>query len=229
MKYTISVVVFLIGISARAEFCFQSFNTYGPAYALNLKKRTKLFSQLLKLHTHCELMVLQEVWRQSHKKRLKKNLRNLDDSIEFYHGDALDDNFKTGLLLSSQYKILSTNTYYYIQYPNGALDWVRKQVNVRKAFSSIVVDMNDNHFNSEVEVINTHLHPTSKVIRLAQIIELSEYLKTSPWRKKPLILAGDFNAQPHSFEWDVIVYLLGLRDAHIQTNSEYLSVDCTYC
>jgi exonuclease III len=213
---------------AMGEFCIQSFNTYGPAYSSNLEGRTKKFLKLLKAEKNCSIVTLQEVWQDRHIEQLSLGLKNINSEYDVFHADTLLNGSRSGLLMASSFPITSNEAYSFINYPNGISDWFREQMGVKKAVSALLVSVSDNGITDKLIVINTHLHHSSQPIRLAQIVELGEYLNKAELKRFPLILAGDFNAQPYSLEWFLIKELLELQDSHLTSNKEYKKEDATY-
>lgn len=229
MKYMLIVIFNLLTGTASAEFCFLTFNAYGPAYSLKLKKRTQLLAKLIEDESQCGVLTFQEVWRESHVRSLQSGLKKAYSKLDFYRGDELLGDTKTGLMTSSFFPISEANTKLYRVYSNGPADWLREQVGVRKAFSKMLVEITDNGIQTPMEVINTHLHHSSQAIRLAQLVELAEYIRNSSWQGFPLIISGDFNAQPYSLEWEFINKVVGAKDSHLLLRGRYTEKDCTYC
>ncbi|HWU42355.1 MAG TPA: hypothetical protein VN132_02920, partial [Bdellovibrio sp.] len=48
--------------SQPAQFCMQSFNAYGPAYARDIHERTQWIAAELQARPRCDVIQLQEVW-----------------------------------------------------------------------------------------------------------------------------------------------------------------------
>ncbi|MCB0392166.1 MAG: endonuclease/exonuclease/phosphatase family protein [Bdellovibrionales bacterium] len=228
MKYTMGVVVFLLCCcTASADFCIQSFNTYGPAYASQVKMRTQLLVELFNLKTDCEVFLFQEVWKKSHKKNLRTGLSSLSPEMSFYHGDESYRDVKTGLLMATNFNIQENFTQLYKVFSHGAADWFRDQLGVKKAFTASTVNVVDNGMTASIKIINTHLHHSSKVIRLAQILELYEYMNKH--QSLPIIIAGDLNTTPRSLEWKLLTRVLKVKDSHFSVYQNYQKEDCTYC
>ncbi len=218
----------LFSFQSQAVFCYQSFNAYGPAYSFDLKKRTKNLIQLLSKESPCEIMSFQEVWNKSHIKRLKRGLLTNQLATKFNHADENLEGSKTGLLIASQFTLVNVDSYLYGDYVSGASDWLRDKLGVHKAFSFSIVNVVADSDVADVGVINTHLHHASQAIRLAQIIELGDYLRKPKIQELPLIVSGDFNATPYSLEWWLIQADLMVRDSHITVHPDYEVDDFTY-
>lgn len=218
----------LSGAFSLAEFCVQSYNAYGPAYSLNLKGRTNLLLSMFEEKGLCEIVTFQEVWRDSHIDHLLVGLDSLNPDFSFYHANNPFEGVSTGLLTATTFPVSAAESLVYYEYPNGIADWFRGQLGVKKALGTVRANISESEKNQDVWVVNTHLHHSSQVIRLAQIVELGEYLNHDNLRALPLILAGDFNFKPDSLEAELLKVYSRVIDTHTEVHGEYGLGEATY-
>lgn len=220
MKIIIFLSVLFFSYLSSA-LCIQNFNAYGPVYAPDIEGRSARLLTSLK-QDRCDVIQLQEVWDTNHAYFFINGLNgeyqitspNLENRIGVM-------SFFKGTILSTQTIKYGTNS------DGGFLDGVRGLLGVEKAFHVSQVNMNE--LGENVFFINTHLHPSSSAVRVAQILDLYR------WRVKnqnlKLILSGDFNAGIPSFERKLLMLLLGAHDTMEETFSRYSPSPnyCTYC
>ena len=77
----------------------------------------------------------------------------------------------------------------------------------------------DKKTNKKIEAISTHLDYSDPIGREKQAVVLSEYLKK---QKYPILLAGDFNSEPHENAYHMIGQIL------IDVGKEFNETNITY-
>lgn len=199
-------------------FCLQSFNAYGPVYAPAISTRTELMIEDLKKQD-CDFVQLQEVWNSGQIHQVKNAF--LDKEVY-----SPNEQSKIGIMGIYNSDLLKTEFHFFrVNTDNGFLDQIRKLFSVRKAFS-VVETLNPENFEP-IFLINAHLHPQSQKVRLAQILDFLIWRMNHPDRK--VVLSGDFNFSPESFERYFLMYLLGAHDAYETIYRKYEKNFCTYC
>ena len=212
--------------SQPAQFCMQSFNAYGPAYARDIHERTQWIAAELQARPRCDVIQLQEVWNNDQIDQVEEPLK------PFY--EISDPNRKERIGVMSLFAgddqekaIKSVETHDFTLNSDGnILDRGRALFNVKKAFHVVRASLPS--VNEDLYFMNTHLHPTSQAVRLTQIFELLE------WRLQhqdlKLFLSGDFNGDEHSLERAVMMFFLGVHDSLNETlGGAYPEGVCTYC
>lgn len=221
MKQQLALVSFLIFYSLNLwGFCLQSFNGYGPAYATNTYNRTVAFTKEIAQEPRCSLVNLQEVWNKSQIDLVDRQLQ------AFYEVLAPNREQRIGLMTMISGQVLEQKLYLFkLNNEDGLLDSFRELFGVRKAFHVSLL-----RISGEAEtlyLVNTHLHPSSQPVRLAQIMDIFEWRLQHPDNK--VILSGDFNSEVSSLERVFMMYLLGAHDAMAEVLGQYPKDFCTYC
>ncbi len=208
---------------AKNSFCIQHFNAYGPLYASQVEQRTqKMTDHLNGEKPACEIIQLIEVWNSYQILQIIEALRPHYPQI-----DSPNLKWKIGLMTASQLPLKSSQAYRFnINNEDGLLDSFREIFGVKKAFTVNSIAVGES--SEEVYFVNTHLHPTSQVVRLVQILDIFN------WRylnlDKKMILSGDFNAETGSLERVLLMNLLKAQDALAeQWGGQYPQGICTYC
>ncbi len=209
--------------------CVQTVNLFGPAYAPQLKKRTKRFMEKVSLEQRCKIIQMQEVWKSSHCERIVNGLTTQEEGLNSVHYDSvgmLESKPLSGLLTVSDGEIAEAQVEYFPINVKGPLDWLRKNLNIKKAIGIARLTMPA--YSAPLLLVNTHTHPISQAVRIAQALFLFEQIvKTLPLAG-PLILTGDLNAPPDSVEIRLLMALLDLSDAYVDSNGGYHSSDATF-
>ena len=210
----LSVLPFWSNLAA-AE-CLLTFNTYGPIYASNVQGRSLRLVADIKKDNACDLIHFQEAWNTNQINIFELGLKSQ------YQVYSPNRQYRIGLMNFSKQPWSSAKVYTYrANFDGHLLDDLRKIVNAKKAFS-VLEDALPGTFS-----VNTHLHPSSDQVRILQILDLLN------WRvqhsSKPMILTGDFNSDPSSFEHTFAMKILNLDDAMLAVNGEYPKDFCSYC
>jgi hypothetical protein len=209
------------------KFCVQTFNAYGPLYGMNLELRTDFLLQVIKKQGACSFFNLQEVWFDSHYEQLALTLAANQDFFGIYANDLSSQGKTLGLASFIEGKEMSSGIHIYQNNKDGFLDWFRQMSGVGKAvaWAKVKTPFSDSPFI----IANTHLHPTSETMRIAQILELIQELLEAQEPDAPMIISGDFNSEPNSLEIKLLHDVLGMRDSYLGVHKAYAEDDCTYC
>lgn len=202
------------------RFCMQSFNAYGPAYALHMKERTDWMMADLEGRPRCDVIHFQEVWND-------KQINIVEDALRgMYHISDPNRKEKIGVMSLFMGDIISTETHdFKVNSDGNILDRGRELFNVKKAFHIVKASVG---VDEDLYFMNTHLHPTSQAVRLTQILELLDWRVAHQDLK--MLLSGDFNGDEHSLERSVMMYTMGLHDSLLETlGGTYPKGLCTYC
>ncbi len=209
------VVLFLGPLHAAAE-CLLTFNTYGPIYASNVHGRGVRIVEEINQKNKCDLIHFQEAWS---KNQIDIFDQGLKSTYQIYEPNR---QARIGLMNFSLRPWLDAKTYSYrANYDGKLFDDVRKLVHTKKAFAVL-----DGALAGTFSM-NTHLHPTSDRVRILQMLDLLN------WRlqhnSQPMIITGDFNMDPNSFEHVFVMKILDLDDSMLVVNGSYPKNFCSYC
>lgn len=214
------------------NFCVQSFNAFTPLYASLRSLRLTLLADAL-LKDDCDVLQFQEIWTEGLYKTFIRTLHAKGTRWRGTHMNVVtpegqdEASGHNGLATFTRERASDIKTYVYpVNYditfsPAGALEWVREKTNTKKAVSVVKAKGPDGM--SDIYYVNTHTHPHSQKVRIAQIIFLLELIEQLLHEDIPVVLTGDFNAQPDSVEMNLLRDLLQAKD------TLKWSKDCTYC
>ena len=209
-----------------AEFCVQTFNVHGTAFASRSDHRLRLLSTAL-AETPCDAVLIQELWMPEHFDTLKGYLsRGWPES--HYADSTRRDQRRIGLASFFQGSVHETNSQLYrVNYGDGLFDWVRGLSGVEKGYLTSTVELED---GPRVTFLNTHMNPRDKVSRVAQSAELLEkYLSLPVGENLPLVIAGDLNGGPDSASVVLLRDVLLMKDAYLEFKGSYEKGVCTFC
>lgn len=215
------IISFAVRLHAAESFCVQHFNAYGPVYSSQVKSRTtKLTSELLSEAHPCDVVQLIEVWKKNQAAQITLALS------QQYEVSAPNLKSRNGLMSLVRGEIVESDTINFpINRAPGAIEKIRNMVKVKKAFHVIKALLPGQ--TEPIYFVNTHLHPTSQAIRIAQVVDLFQ------WRMQhqnlKMILSGDFNANKKSLERSLIISLLAAQDSLEEAVGGYSEGTCTYC
>ncbi len=206
---------------ASPAFCVQHFNMYGPLYAADVYGRTQRATRELHDETPlCDVLQLIEVWNAPQIAQVEQALG------DEYQISAPNEDSRIGLMSLVRGQIEATETHdYLVNNEDGILDGIRSVSGVKKAFH--VAQIKLPAVDEELTFISTHLHPTSQVVRIAQIFELYQWRLQHPDRK--IVLSGDFNAEKDSLERELILDLVASHDSFEELLGGYPPDICSYC
>ena len=206
----------------------QSFNAYGPAYAPNIAGRTQAWGKELAA-SPCGIVQAQEVWSDAHYDEATRFLAKSLPWMSAVHFDHDQRPYvgKAGLALFTDHVILETRFEQFTTNQDGVLDDIRTSLGVIKGMGTSHLRLRND--DRDVHLIDLHTHPSSQVIRLAQMTQLlSQFDRLLPL-EHPLIVSGDFNFVPQSLEYRLLRDLMLLKDAYTAANGPYTGDECTYC
>lgn len=215
----------LLGLTAPASaapsFCVQHFNMYGPLYATQIQSRTaRVTKELTSENPECDVVQLIEVWKVSQAHQV------MDAMSRDYVISAPNLNSRIGLMSLFRGQIDGTETHdFAVNNEDGLLDDVRRVVGVKKAFHVVTAKLPQ--LDEEIYFVNTHLHPSSQAVRLAQIMDLYQWRLTH--QDKKMVLSGDFNAEKDSLERSLLMNLLAAHDSMQEVLGAYPAEFCSYC
>jgi endonuclease/exonuclease/phosphatase family metal-dependent hydrolase len=213
--------------AADGEFCVQTFNVYATAYASGVQERLSKLADTL-TNQPCDIIQFQEFWREADFHRFSTEFARAQMNLVFADSLRRDQAMvgltsafhgKTGRMFSEIYRINNED---------GFLDWFRNLSGVQKGITEIETQLDK---GPNVLFLNTHTHPTSEPIRVAQMIQLADtvLIRSPNAASLPLIFNGDINATPDSLEMAVLQKVLLLRDAYKETHGGKYGAECTYC
>ena len=190
----------------------QTFNCFGPAYGPRLVFRTKHLGSHLMQRELCDVYFFQEVWKKSHFRILNSVFSDKIDKLQLFQFDELTDkNVKTGLV---SYFVGKLNRADYLPFKvnkSNIFDYVRKRVGIEKGVGSLNID---HPKFGNMNILNIHTHPTSSAVRISQIIDLIEYMKSL--EDQTIIIGGDFNMEPDSTEFRLFMNLSSVEVAPVK-------------
>ncbi len=179
----------------------QTFNCFGPAYAPRLVFRTKLLCDYLKESDPLDIYLFQEVWKDAHYKIIHRLFYQGQDNLEEFYFDSLTTkNKKTGMLVyfrgelhTAEYRPFSINE-------ANILDRFRSKIGIIKGIGYLKVYRED---VGDIHILNIHTHPTSSAIRISQIVEIIDFVKSLA--SGHILIGGDFNMEPSSIEYKLLL------------------------
>jgi hypothetical protein len=212
-----------LGFASSNEFCVQTFNVYGPAYASSVDYRiSKLANEILA--APCDSFQFQELWKEDQFEILDRQLA--PEKYALLWADHIrQDEKMIGLGSAFQGSIgWAKSGTFSINNNDGIGDWFRGAWGVEKGYTLMQVKLDK---APPTLFVNTHTHPSNTSIRIAQIVQLIQTMAAEN-TSLPTILTGDFNATPDSLEWKLIKDVANMRDSFLEKNKTYKEV-CTYC
>lgn len=193
-------------------FCVQTFNAYGAFYSSDTAQRTREFSDQL-ARDNCEVIHLQEVFDRNRVNMYSEIGKDLQTTHKLIPTGLTT---KSALMSAVRGEVISTT---FQRFQKQTMMGMRKGFSVTRArFAGIP---------SEFYLVNLHLHHSSKDARISQLNEVIAWRKKHP--ELPMILMGDFNANPGSSELQLITQTLKLTDAVVAAQGGYSPNFCTYC
>lgn len=219
---TVFLILLAAPLASASLFCLQNFNVYGPIYAPAVAVRTTyLTDELTSENPRCDVLQFQEVWNSEH-------VHQVIDAFQSDYAISAP-NLKNRIGLMSLFvgqKRGEETSVYRLNDEGGVLDTIRSMSGVKKAFHVVKTQLQA--LNEEIYFLNTHLHPSSSSIRLAQILELYQWRLRHQDRK--LVMSGDFNAEIGSLERALVISLMGMHDSMEEVlGGTYPLNFCSYC
>jgi endonuclease/exonuclease/phosphatase family metal-dependent hydrolase len=207
------------------NFCVQTLNMYGPIYAPDIQGRTALLAGHLAASSPCDFFHFQEFWSPAQQALLFERLQEQKlPLVTLLADDVRHDRFRTGLLTLSQHPVETVESQLFEKNTASLSDVIRKKLYIAKGFLAVATP--------SVVHVNLHLHHHSQKIRIAQLLELADFLahteslRNAQNQERAVILAGDFNFEPTSLEYGFVTSVLGFSDAFEKVHSAGF---CTHC
>lgn len=196
--------------------CLVTFNSYGPIYASNVHNRGLRVVEEIKKNDACDLIHFQEAWNPDQINVFEDGLKG---QFKIYSPNR---QYRIGLMNFSKAPFTDQKVFSYrANYDGDFLDGIRKMVHSKKAFSIL------SNALPETLTVNTHLHPSSYRVRILQMIDLLNWRVQNS--SKLMILTGDFNMEPNSFERSFLMKILDLEDTMTLVKGYYADDFCSYC
>ncbi|CAO3646910.1 unnamed protein product [Cunninghamella blakesleeana] len=198
------------------ELCILSLNCWG-LYIVSKQRqlRLKAIADTIKQSTY-DIVTLQEVWVQKDFEYIK-NINSINlPYAKYYHSGALG----SGLVILSKYPIVSTH-YYPYTLAGRPLKIFHGDYYVGKGFGSACID---HPIIGIVEVFTTHLHAgygksdEYKGHRITESWELTNMIRSSIAQNRHVILTGDFNSRPSSYNYLLLEQHAYMTDSWLQMN-----------
>lgn len=215
IRTLLSAILIQFITSGAFAFCVQTFNVYAPIYAPAKKARLSRLQSEITRGEQCEVLHFQEFW-------LRGGRREMVTELSREGWATFEGPYFHGLLSAIQGPLTQSYSGLFRKNSDGALDKVRKGFGVKKGYNLIQSKLGGH----SVDLVNVHLHPTSQVVRLAQILQLLELRLTR--LGQPMVMTGDFNLEPGSLDYWVLVLGLNFNDSLREVDS-YRDGQCTYC
>jgi endonuclease/exonuclease/phosphatase family metal-dependent hydrolase len=210
-------------LASSNEFCVQTFNVYGPAYASSVNHRISLLADEV-IASPCDSYQFQELWKEDQFEILDRQLEPRKFAL-LWADDIRQDGKMIGLGSAFQGSIAwAKSDIFTVNNNDGLGDWIRGTWGVEKGFTLMQVKLDN---APPALFVNTHTHPSNSSIRIAQIVQLIQTMAAQK-ESLPTILTGDFNATPDSVEWKLIKDVANMRDSFLEKNKSYNDI-CTYC
>ncbi|KAI8378947.1 inositol phosphophingolipids phospholipase C [Blakeslea trispora] len=205
-------------MSTTGQLKVLSYNCWGLAIVSKDRElRLKAIAEALQTQD-CDLITLQEVWVAKDFERIEHAVKSRLPYSKYFPSGALG----SGLAIFSKFPILSHHYYRYTL--NGhPLMFIHGDYYVGKGVGSIVVQ---HPIIGLLEVFNTHLHASYSPMhqytahRAAECWQLATILRNSAAMGRQIIMSGDFNSIPSSFNYRLICDHGMMTDSWLQTHGE---------
>ncbi|KAK4521129.1 uncharacterized protein ATC70_013073 [Mucor velutinosus] len=195
-----------------------SFNCWGlVVVAKHREFRLRAIATALQ-HQNCDIITLQEVWVQKDFEYIQEAVKQTLPYTKYFYSGALG----SGLAILSRFPIISTSYHRYAL--NGKpLKFWHGDYYVGKGVGSALVD---HPAIGLLEVFNTHLHagygPKAQYTahRATECWQLANILRQSAAMGRQIVMSGDFNSVPSSFNYRLIRDHGFMSDSWLQLHGE---------
>ncbi|KAL0137396.1 Endonuclease/exonuclease/phosphatase [Mucor lusitanicus] len=195
-----------------------SFNCWGLAVVAKHRAfRLRAIAQAL-AQQQCDIITLQEVWVQKDFEYIQQAVEQTLPYTTYFYSGALG----SGLAILSRFPILSTAYHRYAL--NGKpLKFWHGDYYVGKGVGSALVD---HPTIGLLEIFNTHLHAgygpkdQYKAHRATECWQLANILRQSAAMGRHIVMSGDFNSVPSSFNYRLIRDHGFMSDSWLQLHGE---------
>ncbi|KAI9336456.1 Endonuclease/exonuclease/phosphatase, partial [Pilaira anomala] len=195
-----------------------SLNCWGLAViSKNRKFRIEAIAKVLSSCSY-DIVTLQEVWVQKDYQYILDSVKQNLPFAKYFYSGALG----SGLAILSKYPIVST-TYHRYALNGKPLKIFHGDYYVGKGCGTALVKHPDLGF---LEIFNTHLHAgygpkdPYKAHRASQCWQLAHLLRQSAAMGRQIIICGDFNSMPSSFNYKLIQQHGFMTDSWLQVHGE---------
>lgn len=200
----------------------QTLNTYLPYYAGYNEHRIAGILKLLK-QDGSDITFFQEVWMKRFHINIRETFLPMGLTVIVY--DAVAKNTKlSGLVTIVNGKIHKQEMH---SFPFGRDfydSYLYKPLNINKGFG-IAYITHPKFPNTPFWAINTHLHHYDQETRLLQMIHYLKWFLNKTILQDPVILAGDFNFEPDSLEFEMIQHIFRFKEPQSHLGLAY---SCTF-
>ncbi|CAO0801744.1 unnamed protein product [Mucor circinelloides] len=195
-----------------------SFNCWGLAVVAKHREfRLKAIAKALQ-QENCDIITLQEVWVSKDFEFIQEAVKQTLPYTKYFYSGALG----SGLAILSRFPIISTAYHRYAL--NGKpLKFLHGDYYVGKGVGSALV----NHPTiGLLEIFNTHLHAgygpkdQYKAHRATECWQLANILRNSAAMGRQIVMSGDFNSVPSSFNYRLIRDHGFMSDSWLQLHGE---------
>ena len=234
-------LLFLIVIVASYSFsqptnntlCVQSLNTHSTWYAEDLEDRHLHLLSFLKNQT-CDIVLLQEVWLHEHYENIKR--LSLSLPLKVIHFDhTTNTSYNSGLMSLINKPLLDQGIQYFPRQhtpQNLNIDWFQRThslitniAGINKGFGFVSIRHHTSLGDIPILFVNLHLNHLSQQHRVLELLFYLHWLVSSPYKQYVIVTGGDFNFQPDSLEFEIVKYMLRLKDPFIELNKNH---GCTH-
>ncbi|KAI7906850.1 Endonuclease/exonuclease/phosphatase [Cokeromyces recurvatus] len=195
-----------------------SFNCWGLAFVSKHRGyRLKAIAEALSKEDY-DIITLQEIWVYKDFELIQASVQHVLPYSKYFYSGA----FGSGLAILSKFPIIST-AYHRFTLNGKPLMIFHGDYYVGKGIGSALI----NHPTiGLVEVFNTHLHggygpkDRYRAHRATECWQLAQILRTSAAMGRQIILSGDFNSIPTSFNYRLICDHGFMTDSWLQIHGE---------
>ncbi|GAN09606.1 DNase I-like protein [Mucor ambiguus] len=195
-----------------------SFNCWGLAVVAKHREfRLRAIAKALE-QQNCDIITLQEVWVQKDFEYIQETVKQTLPHTAYFYSGALG----SGLAILSRFPIIST-TYHRYALNGKPLKFWHGDYYVGKGVGSALVD---HPTIGLLEIFNTHLHagygPKNqyKAHRATECWQLANILRQSAAMGRQIVMSGDFNSVPSSFNYRLIRDHGFMSDSWLQLHGE---------
>ena len=201
----------------------QNLNVYDPFYAESRRLRELSVLEFLKKDKG-DINFFQEVWSEHYYKNMEKVSQSIGMNSIGY--DALVENEKhSGLVTIVKGTVHKKEIHFFPLVRRDPYDLVYGILDINKGFG--IAHITHPKFpNTPFWAVNIHLHHLNQDVRLLQLVHYLKWFLNKTTLQDPIILAGDFNFEPDSLEFEMIQYMFRFEEPQIYLGLNY---SCTIC
>ena len=195
------------------QLCVQTLNTYGMFYSDNLEERHQQTLSFLR-QNDCDIVLLQEVWEDDH----YQNLVQLSQDINMksvYFRKPYDDR-RSGLVGLFRGGVQASDVFYFP--PTVESSFIDKGFGMAQIRAPWI-------FQDAFLVFNFHLNHISQTERISQLLLYLKWILENSYMDQAIIAGGDFNFEPTSLEFRIMMNLFQFKDPYEQIRKK---PECTH-